>query len=234
MRRDSYPNAHEHAAADDSPDGNHHEVAGEKRKLDLSGVRGPDGVLRVETTQALFDAAVMVTGEDEDSVKKRLRTGTVVTTDDRNWELRYTLSALRFNQSRAVAIDMESATVAAQGETHGHMGVAATRTLLVDGGALSPGIAARNTIAAGIVRTPGDIAQILPNPWFFLGVWVVGGLYALFGASSMAELGAAIPRSGGQYNFSHRALGDRVRSTSHAASASSAQSAADVPAGHAH
>jgi AMP nucleosidase len=39
----------------------------------------------------------------------------VVTTDDRNWELRYTLSALRFNLSRAVAIDMESATIAAQG-----------------------------------------------------------------------------------------------------------------------
>jgi len=72
------------------------------------------------------------------------------------------------------------------------------------------GIAAAvgNTIAAGIVRTPGDIAQILPNPWFFLGVWVVGGLYALFGASSMAELGAAIPRSGGQYNFSRRAIGE--------------------------
>ena len=72
------------------------------------------------------------------------------------------------------------------------------------------GIAAAvgNTIAAGIVRTPGDIAQILPNPWFFLGVWVVGGLYALFGASSLAELGAAIPRSGGQYNFSRRAIGD--------------------------
>jgi APA family basic amino acid/polyamine antiporter len=48
----------------------------------------------------------------------------------------------------------------------------------------------------------------LPNPWLFLGVWVLGGLYALSGASSMAELGAAIPRSGGQYNFSRRALGD--------------------------
>jgi basic amino acid/polyamine antiporter, APA family len=65
-----------------------------------------------------------------------------------------------------------------------------------------------NAIAAGIVRTPGDIAKNLPNPWLFLGVWVVGGLYALFGASSIAELGAAIPRSGGQYNFSRRALGD--------------------------
>jgi len=68
-----------------------------------------------EVQQALFDAALTVTGEDEDSVKQRLRTGTVVTTDDRNWELRYAASALRFNQSRAVAIDMESATVAAQG-----------------------------------------------------------------------------------------------------------------------
>ena len=68
-----------------------------------------------EVQQALFEAAMAVTGEDEDSLKKRLRTGTVVTTDDRNWELRYTLSALRFNQSRAVGIDMESATVAAQG-----------------------------------------------------------------------------------------------------------------------
>lgn len=68
-----------------------------------------------EVQKALFDAAVTVTQEDEDSVKKRLRTGTVVTTDDRNWELRYSRSRLRFNQSRAVAIDMESATVAAQG-----------------------------------------------------------------------------------------------------------------------
>jgi AMP nucleosidase len=68
-----------------------------------------------EVQNALFDAAMMVTGEDEDSLKRRLRTGTVVTTDDRNWELRYTASARRFNQSRAVAIDMESATVAAQG-----------------------------------------------------------------------------------------------------------------------
>src|SRR4029078_3491551 len=68
-----------------------------------------------EVQQALFDAALAVTGEDEDSVKQRLRTGTGVTNDDRNWELRYAASALRFNQSRAVAIDMESATVAAQG-----------------------------------------------------------------------------------------------------------------------
>jgi len=72
------------------------------------------------------------------------------------------------------------------------------------------GIAAAvgNTIAAGIVRTPGNIAQLLPNVWVFLGVWIAGGCYALLGASSLAELGAAIPRSGGQYNFSRRAIGD--------------------------
>jgi len=68
-----------------------------------------------EVQRALFEAAMKVTGEDEDDLKRRLRTGTVVTTDDRNWELRYTASSMRFNQSRAVAIDMESATVAAQG-----------------------------------------------------------------------------------------------------------------------
>jgi len=72
------------------------------------------------------------------------------------------------------------------------------------------GIAAAvgNTIAAGIVRAPGDIAQWLPNSYLFFSVWVLGGLYALVGASSMAELGAAIPRSGGQYNFSRRAIGE--------------------------
>jgi len=58
-----------------------------------------------------------------------------------------------------------------------------------------------NTIAAGIVRTPGDVARLLPNAWMFLAIWILGGLYAFSGASSMAELGAAIPRSGGQYNF---------------------------------
>ncbi len=68
-----------------------------------------------EVQQALNRAAEIVTGEDSDALKRRLRTGTVVTTDDRNWELRYSLSALRFSQSRAVAIDMESATIAAQG-----------------------------------------------------------------------------------------------------------------------
>ena len=65
-----------------------------------------------------------------------------------------------------------------------------------------------NTIGAGILRTPGEVAAQLPNPWLFIGVWIVGGLYAMLGALSLAELGTMIPRSGGQYVFARRALGE--------------------------
>jgi APA family basic amino acid/polyamine antiporter len=65
-----------------------------------------------------------------------------------------------------------------------------------------------NTIGAGIFRAPGTIALQIPHPWLFLGVWILGGLYALLGALSLAELGAMIPRSGGQYVFARYALGE--------------------------
>lgn len=65
-----------------------------------------------------------------------------------------------------------------------------------------------NTIGAGIFRAPGAIAEQLPNPGLFLGVWILGGIYALLGAISVAELGAMIPRSGGQYVFARYALGE--------------------------
>jgi AMP nucleosidase len=68
-----------------------------------------------ELQVALQRAAAEVSGQPMDVLKTRLRTGTIVTTDDRNWELRFTDQALRFNQSRAIAIDMESATIAANG-----------------------------------------------------------------------------------------------------------------------
>jgi len=69
-------------------------------------------------------------------------------------------------------------------------------------------VAVGNSISAGIVRTPGDIASRLPNHWLFFLAWFVGAFYALVSAFQLAELGAAIPKSGGQYNFSRRALGD--------------------------
>ena len=68
-----------------------------------------------EVQVSLARAAELVSGESGADLKRRMRTGTVVTTDDRNWELRYSESALRFSQSRAIGIDMESATIAAQG-----------------------------------------------------------------------------------------------------------------------
>ena len=56
-----------------------------------------------------------VTGDRGEALKRRLRTGTVVTNDDRNWELRWTQERRRINLSRAIAVDMESATIATQG-----------------------------------------------------------------------------------------------------------------------
>jgi AMP nucleosidase len=68
-----------------------------------------------EVQIALQDAAARITGEHGEALKRRLRTGTVVTNDDRNWELRWSQERRRFNISRAIAIDMESGTIAAQG-----------------------------------------------------------------------------------------------------------------------
>ena len=68
-----------------------------------------------EVQVALQEAAAEVTGETGDRLKSRLRTGTVVTQDDRNWELRWTKERRRINLSRAIAVDMESGTIAAQG-----------------------------------------------------------------------------------------------------------------------
>src|SRR3954467_9438368 len=64
------------------------------------------------------------------------------------------------------------------------------------------------TIGMGILRTPGEVAGRLPNAWLFIGVWLLGGVYAVFGAFSVAELGTMIPRSGGFYVFARRALGE--------------------------
>jgi basic amino acid/polyamine antiporter, APA family len=65
-----------------------------------------------------------------------------------------------------------------------------------------------NTILIGILRTPGDVAARLPSPALFIGVWLVGGLFALLGAISLAEPGAMLARSGGQYVIVRRGLGE--------------------------
>ncbi|HVC28685.1 MAG TPA: APC family permease [Gammaproteobacteria bacterium] len=64
------------------------------------------------------------------------------------------------------------------------------------------------TIGGGILRTPGDIAALLPTPLLFMAVWVFGAINALLGATVFSELGAMLPRAGGPYVFARRALGD--------------------------
>ena len=69
-------------------------------------------------------------------------------------------------------------------------------------------VAIGNTIGAGIVRTPGEIAALLPSTGLFFAAWAAGGIYMTLGALQFAELGALLPQSGGQYNFARAALGD--------------------------
>lgn len=86
-------------------------------------------------------------------------------------------------------------------KSHGHL-------LRVLGVGFGLAVIIGNTIGAGIFKSPGTIAGQLPAPAPFLLVWLAGGLYALLGAISLAELGTMIPRSGGQYVFARYALGD--------------------------
>jgi AMP nucleosidase len=65
---------------------------------------------------ALEQAVAEVTQLDGYELKRIMRTGTVATIDNRNWELRDQSGPVRrLSQSRAIALDMESATIAANG-----------------------------------------------------------------------------------------------------------------------
>ncbi len=69
-----------------------------------------------EIQQALETSVAEVTGLSGYALKRVMRTGTVATIDNRNWELRdHSEPVRRFSQSRAIALDMESATIAANG-----------------------------------------------------------------------------------------------------------------------
>ena len=83
-----------------------------------------------------------------------------------------------------------------------------SRLLSILGVTFGLAVAIGNTIGAGILRTPGDVAANLHTPLLFLGVWVVGASYALLGANALAELGTMLPRSGAQYVYARHAFGD--------------------------
>ncbi len=68
-----------------------------------------------EIQLAMLDAIEQVTGLSGDEFKLRCRTGTVASTCDRNWELNTKEFYVHLRQSRAIAVDMESATTATNG-----------------------------------------------------------------------------------------------------------------------
>ena len=63
------------------------------------------------------------------------------------------------------------------------------------------------TVGSGIFLTTGIIAESLPDPMLLLAAWLVGGLLAMAGALTYAELGAAMPQAGGQYVYLREAYG---------------------------
>jgi len=72
-----------------------------------------------------------------------------------------------------------------------------------------------NTLGAGILRNPAVVASQLPVAWMFIGVWIVGGLYALLGSFAVSELSAMLPRAGGYFVFARSGRrNNRVRTHS--------------------
>ena len=69
-------------------------------------------------------------------------------------------------------------------------------------------VAVGSCIGSGIFLTPAQIAGHLPNPWMILLVWTTGGIIAMTGALTFAELGAKFPGAGGVYLYLKEGYGD--------------------------
>jgi len=82
------------------------------------------------------------------------------------------------------------------------------RLLRVLGVGFGVAVTIGNTIGAGILRAPGEVAANVGSEVVFLLIWIAGAMYALLGAFSLAELGAMMPRSGGQYIFARTGIGE--------------------------
>ena len=68
-------------------------------------------------------------------------------------------------------------------------------------------INAGGIIGSGIFMVPATVALYTASSSLFFMVWIFGGIISLFGALSVAELGAAMPKAGGQYVFLSEAYG---------------------------
>jgi APA family basic amino acid/polyamine antiporter len=63
------------------------------------------------------------------------------------------------------------------------------------------------TIGSGIFRTPASVANRLPGPLPVFGVWIAGGIVAMCGALTLAEVAAAFPDTGGIFVFIRKSWG---------------------------
>lgn len=68
-------------------------------------------------------------------------------------------------------------------------------------------IVVANVIGGGILFTPPQVAQAIPDPWWFLAAWIAGGALAFAGAMAYAELAALRPKAGGEYVYLDAAYG---------------------------
>ena len=69
------------------------------------------------------------------------------------------------------------------------------------GFSITVAIVVANMIGTGVFTSTGYLARDLHDPTTILLAWVVGGVLALCGAASYAELGSLMPRAGGEYVY---------------------------------
>jgi len=62
-------------------------------------------------------------------------------------------------------------------------------------------------IGLGILRGPGEIAAVVRDPYFYLLLWLLGGLFVLLSTAVIVELVGMTPRSGGTYTLVRHAYG---------------------------
>ncbi len=69
-------------------------------------------------------------------------------------------------------------------------------------------VAVGGTAGTGVLTSPGELARALGGPGPVLALWVVGGLYTLLAASTLAELAGRLPQAGGWYGYAEAAFGE--------------------------
>ncbi|WP_345058219.1 APC family permease [Hymenobacter glaciei] len=69
-------------------------------------------------------------------------------------------------------------------------------------------VAVGGTAGTGVLSSPGELARGLGGPGPVLALWVVGGLYTLLAANTLAELAGRLPQAGGWYGYAEAAFGE--------------------------